>query len=76
MYKISTKQQNYRVRLLRKSKKEDCCSLDEKNITDNKMFWKTVKPFLSKKVTYTRKIILVDNDRIVKKYDETARVFF
>ena len=48
-----TKQQNY-------------CSLDVKNITDNKTFWKTVKPFLSDKVTSTQKITLIDNDKVVK----------
>ena len=30
-------------------------SLDLKNVTDNKGFWKTVKPFLSYKVTTFRK---------------------
>ena len=36
--------------LLRESNKEYYSSLDVKNITDNKRFWKTVKPFLSKKL--------------------------
>ena len=31
------------------SKKDYFVKLNEKNITDNKTFWKTVKPFLSKK---------------------------
>ena len=62
------------VSLLRKSKQEYYSSLDVKNITDNKTFWKTVKPLLSDKVTSTQKIILIDNDKIVKNDDETARV--
>ena len=44
-----TKQQNYCVSQLRKSNREYYISLDVKNITDNKTFWKTVKPFLSNK---------------------------
>ena len=38
------------------------------NITDNKMFWKTVKRFLSDKVgnSYS-KVTLINDDKIVKK---------
>ena len=50
-----TKQQNYCVSLLRKFKREYYNNLDVKNITDNKTFWKTIKPFLSDKVTSTQK---------------------
>ena len=28
-----------------------CSNVDEKNVTDNKRFWKTVKPLLSNKPT-------------------------
>ena len=48
-----TKQRNYCVSLLRKSKREYDINLDVKNITDNKTFSKTVKPFLSDKATST-----------------------
>ena len=48
-----TKQRNYCVSLLRKSKREYDVNLDVKNITDNKTFSKTVKPFLSDKATST-----------------------
>ena len=65
-----TKQQNYCVSLLRKSKREYYSNLDVKNITDNKTFWKTIKPFLSDKVTSTQKI----NDKIVKNDNDAARV--
>ena len=61
-----TKQRNYCVSLVRKSEREYYSNLDVKNITDNKTFWKTVKPFLSRKVTSTKKITLIDNDKIVK----------
>ena len=50
-----TKNQSYCVSLLRKSKREYYSNLDVMNITDNKMFWKTVKRFLSDKVAATQK---------------------
>ena len=38
-----TKQRNYCVTLLRKAKVEYYSNPNEKDVTDNKMFWKTVK---------------------------------
>ena len=49
-------------------------SLDVKNITDNKTFRKTVKPFLLDTVTSTQKITLIDNDKLVKNEDDTTKV--
>ena len=46
--KLLSKQRNKCVSLLRKSKKDYFANLNEKNITDNKRFWKTVKLFLKK----------------------------
>ena len=43
------KQRNYRVSFLRKTKKMYYSNLDEKNVTDNKRFWMTVKSLLSDK---------------------------
>ena len=68
-----TKQRNCCLLILRKSRREYYSSLDVKNITDNKTFWKT-KPFLSDKVASTQKITLIDKDKIVKNGDDTARV--
>ena len=69
-----TKNQSYCVSLLRKSKREYYSNLDVKNITDNKVFWKTVKLFQSNKVTSTQRITLIENDKIVKNDNDTARV--
>ena len=69
------KQRNYCVSLLRKDKKEYFAKLDEKNITDNKKFWHTVKPFLSDKVKTREAIILVDNNDILYKENEVAKTF-
>ena len=46
-----SKQRSYCVSLLRKSKSDYFGNLNEKNISDNKTFWKTIKPFLSDKIT-------------------------
>ena len=40
-----SKQRNYCVSLLRKSKSDYFGNLNEKNINDNKTFWKTVNSF-------------------------------
>ena len=44
--KLFYKQRNQYVLLLQNSKKDHLANLNEKNITYNKRFWKTVKPFL------------------------------
>ena len=65
-----TKQRNYCVQLLRKTKARYYSNLDEKNVTDNKAFWKTVKRFLSDK----EKITLIEENEIVSN-DETQFKF-
>ena len=60
-----SKQRNYCVSLLRKSKSNYFGNLNEKNINDNKTFWKTIKPFLSDKVRLANKMTLIDNEEII-----------
>ena len=57
--KTYPKQRNYYVSLLRKIKKNYYCNLTEKNITDNKKFWKMIPPFLSDKFLSTERITLI-----------------
>ena len=57
-----TKQRNYCVSLLRKTKTQYYSNLNEKNVTDNKTFWRTVKPFLSDEITSTEKITLIEKN--------------
>ena len=45
--KAYNKQRNYVVSLMRKEKKEFYCSLNASVLTENRTFWKTVKPFLA-----------------------------
>ena len=49
--------------------------LDLKNVTDNKEFWKTVKPFLSNKVTTFPKISLVEKGEIISDESKVANSF-
>ena len=69
-----TKQRNYCVSLLRKTKTQHYSNLDEKNVTDNKAFWKKVKPFLSDRIMYKGKITLIEEDEIVSNDEETTQV--
>ena len=61
-----SKQRNYCVSLVRKSKKLYYSNLDEKKVTDNKFFWKTIKPFLSDKIASREKLTLIEEDEMLK----------
>ena len=51
-------QRNYTKRLLKREKKKYFHNLDTKNYTDNKKFWKTVKPLFSNSTGGSQKITL------------------
>ena len=81
-WKILTTKINYSitneeiiVSLLRKEKKEYFAKLNEKDITDNRKFWHTIKPFLSDKVKSREAIILVDNENIKSNENKMANIF-
>ena len=46
-----------------------------KDITDNKEFWKTIKPLLSNKTKSAVFITLKDNNKIVESQNEVANIF-
>ena len=54
------KQRNYCVSLLRKSKTNYYANLDEKKVSDNKLFWKVIKPSLSDKSCAKEQINFVE----------------
>ena len=73
---INTKKhKNFCSKLYKKERKKFYSQLDIKNITDNKLFWKTMKPFLSEKCTYASKISLVHNDNVISDDQELADTF-
>ena len=54
------KQRNYCVSLIRKEKKACYSNLNIRDVTDNKTFWRKVKPLFSEKVNLQTKILLVE----------------
>ena len=70
--KLYTKQRSYCVSLLRKTKKNHYANLNQKDITDNKQFWRTVKPLLSDKSKLNEKITLVEGDNITSEDKSNA----
>ena len=61
------KQRNFCSKLYKKERKKFYSNLDMNNITNNKTFWKTVKPFLTNKGSSVSKITLIQNDKILSK---------
>ena len=60
--------------LSRKTKRKNCSSLDQKSISDNNKFWRTVKPFLSDKTSFNAKIALIEDGEIISSDSEIADV--
>ena len=69
------KQRNYCVSLLRKTKRDFYNSLDVKKVTDNKQFWKTVKPFFSNKTINNEKITLIEKEEVISADQKIADIF-
>ena len=69
-----SKQCNYCAWILRKSKSGYIGNLNEKNITENKKIWETIKPFLSDKVRSTNKMTLIDKEETIIGDYNTAKV--
>ena len=69
------KHKHFFSKLYKKERKKFYSQLDIKNITDNKLFWKTMKPFLSEKCTYASKISLVYNDNVISDDQELKKTF-
>ena len=69
------KQRNLCVTLLRKAKKQYFSNLEPKLITDNKKFWKSVKPLFSDKITVTKVIILIENGEVLSSDTDIVDTF-
>ena len=69
------KQRNVCVSILRKSKKSYYENLDSKNITDNEIFWGTVKALFSNKVRSNTYITLNEDKRLIKNKYQIANIF-
>ena len=62
------------IALLRNTKNNYCENIDEKEVTDNKTFWRTIKPYLSDKSVKSDKIHLNENGNLIRGESETAEV--
>ena len=69
------RQRNYCVSLTCKLKRHYCNNLDNRNVTDNKLFWRTVKPFFSDKGPMRQKIPLIENDKTIGKNKDISEIF-
>ena len=69
------KQKNFCSRLYKKERAKYYTNLDIKKITDNKTFWKTIKPFLSNKSTKRGKILLSENETILTDEETISETF-
>ena len=58
-------QGNYCVNLLRISKKQYFSNINVIDVTDNKSFWKSAKPYFGNKGFNSNNITLVENDAII-----------
>ena len=56
------KQRNFCLNFLRRTKKNYFANINISSITDNKKFWKTVKPLFSDKISHKETINLLEND--------------
>ena len=60
---------------LRKTKKEFYKNLNVKYITENKLFWKTVKPSFTDKTLKDERITIVQNNKVVSDESELVEIF-
>ena len=62
--------ENFVVSFIKNERKKCYNALDIKNITNNKQFWKTIKPFLSEKGKTSSNTALKNQDRIISNNDK------
>ena len=70
---------NYCVNLFKKEKKKYYENLDIKSFTDNKLFWRTIKPLFSDKQQHSNNITLIENNKRISddlEIAETMNNFF
>ena len=73
------RQRNFCVNLLRITKRNSFRNLNEKKISDNRTFWKEIKPYFNDKGGMSSKITLVERDEIIhkdKEIPETMNKYF
>ena len=69
-----TKQRNRCVKILRQAKTSYYGNLDLNFVTDNKKFWKTVKPLFTDTVQTSSSITLIENEKFITNDSEIAEI--
>ena len=72
---VYKRQCNYFVKLLKRSKKDFYNNLNVEEVTDNKHFWKIIKPNFTDKILKDEKIILAEDDKVVTPEMDLAKIF-
>ena len=70
---LYNRQRNLCVSLLRKMKSDYFIQLNNKVISDNKKFWRTISPLFSEKAFLEETIILKDSNRTIMNNHELAK---
>ena len=66
------RQRNFCNRLYKRERRKFFSNLNLKNITDNKKFWKNIKPFFPNKGISKTEIILIEGEKIISNALEVA----
>ena len=61
--------------LLKHAKNRHFNSLNVKDVTENKKFWKTIKPFFTEKNKTSNNIILAENNQTLREDKTICRIF-
>ena len=69
------RQRNFCTKLIKKTKRNFYNNLNVNKITDNKSFWKTVKPSFTEKTLKDEKIVLTENDTTFLEENKIAEIF-
>ena len=68
------KRRNFCVMLLRRTKKDYFQNLNVKDFSDNKKFWKIIKPHLSNKGLNSNKMLVKEKDKLVSNEKQLASI--
>ena len=71
-----SKTEELKCLFVKKNKKGLLQQLNEKNITDNKKFWKKATTFHSNKVLSTDRTNLIENNKTINDANETANIMY
>ena len=68
------KQRNFCVNLLRKTKTDYFQNLNIRDLSDNRKFWKTIKPYFSNKGLNSNKLLLKEKGNLVSNEKQLATI--